>query len=89
VVQVVVDKPLAQAFDYLWNKEVLGVDPEIGHIVEVPLYHMHKKCEMTTSISWSYLKCLMHAQGSHAVRRRIAYVHIATLESLHRIQPFI
>ena len=36
VVQVVVDKPLAQAFDYLWNKEVLGVDPEIGHIVEVP-----------------------------------------------------
>jgi len=36
VVQVVVDKPLAQGFDYLWNREVMGVDPEIGHIVEVP-----------------------------------------------------
>jgi primosomal protein N' (replication factor Y) len=36
VVQVVVDKPLAQGFDYLWDLEVLGLSPEIGHIVEVP-----------------------------------------------------
>jgi len=36
VVQVVVDKPLAQGFDYLWDKTSLGLDPEIGHVVEVP-----------------------------------------------------
>ena len=36
VVQVVVDKPLAQGFDYLWDKAKLGVAPQIGHMVEVP-----------------------------------------------------
>lgn len=36
VVQVVVDKPLAQGFDYLWDQSSLGVDPQIGQIVEVP-----------------------------------------------------
>ncbi|WP_353427512.1 primosomal protein N' [Polynucleobacter sp. MWH-UH19D] len=36
VVQVVVDKPLAQGFDYLWDKTMLGLDPQIGHVVEVP-----------------------------------------------------
>lgn len=36
VVQVVVDKPLAQGFDYLWDAKKLGGLPEIGHIVEVP-----------------------------------------------------
>ena len=36
VVQVVVDKPLAQGFDYLWDLEKLGLAPELGHIVEVP-----------------------------------------------------
>lgn len=36
VVQVVVDKPLAQGFDYLWDSEALGAPPEIGQIVEVP-----------------------------------------------------
>ena len=36
VVQVVVDKPLSQGFDYLWDLEELGLPPEIGHIVEVP-----------------------------------------------------
>jgi len=36
VVQVVVDKPLAQGFDYLWDKDVLGILPEVGAIVEAP-----------------------------------------------------
>ena len=36
VVQVVIDKPLAQGFDYLWDAEKLGTLPEIGHVVEVP-----------------------------------------------------
>jgi len=36
VVQVVVDKPLAQGFDYLWDQEALEAAPEIGHLVEVP-----------------------------------------------------
>ena len=36
VVQVVLDKPLAQGFDYLWDAEKLGKLPEIGQIVEVP-----------------------------------------------------
>jgi len=36
VVQVVVDKPLAQGFDYLWDAQKLGVEPIIGQVVEVP-----------------------------------------------------
>lgn len=36
VVQVVVDKPLPQGFDYLWDAEKLACLPEIGHIVEIP-----------------------------------------------------
>ena len=34
--QVVVDKPLVQGFDYLWDIEKLGRFPEIGNVVEVP-----------------------------------------------------
>ncbi len=36
VVQVVVDKPLAQGFDYLWDSERLGSAPAIGQLVELP-----------------------------------------------------
>lgn len=36
VVQVVVDKPLAQGFDYLWDTQKLGEEPVMGQIVEVP-----------------------------------------------------
>ncbi|WP_236635615.1 primosomal protein N' family DNA-binding protein [Polynucleobacter hirudinilacicola] len=36
VVQVVVDKPLAQGFDYLWDSEKLGAAPQVGRLVEVP-----------------------------------------------------
>jgi primosomal protein N' (replication factor Y) len=36
VVQVIVDKPLAQGFDYLWDEVLLGGPPEVGSIVEVP-----------------------------------------------------
>ncbi len=36
VVQVVVDKPIAQGFDYLWDAEKLGLEPRIGQLVEVP-----------------------------------------------------
>ena len=36
VVQVVVDKPLAQGFDYLWDSEKCGLEPAVGQLVEVP-----------------------------------------------------
>jgi primosomal protein N' (replication factor Y) (superfamily II helicase) len=36
VVQVVVDKPLSQGFDYLWDAERLGAPPQVGQIIEVP-----------------------------------------------------
>ena len=36
IVQVVIDKPLAQGFDYLWDAEKLGKLPEIGNVVAVP-----------------------------------------------------
>jgi len=36
VVQVVVDNPLAQGFDYLWDADKLGISPQIGCLVEVP-----------------------------------------------------
>jgi primosomal protein N' (replication factor Y) len=39
VVQVVVDRPLAQGFDYLWDGDKLGARPEVGQIVEVPFGH--------------------------------------------------
>jgi primosomal protein N' (replication factor Y) len=35
VVQVVIDKPIAQGFDYLWDAEKLGKLPEVGIVVEV------------------------------------------------------
>ena len=36
VVQVIIDKPLAQGFDYLWDENLLGGLPVVGSIVEVP-----------------------------------------------------
>ncbi len=39
VVQVVLDKPLSQSFDYIWSAEELGQSPKVGHIVEVPFGH--------------------------------------------------
>lgn len=36
IVQVVVDRPLAQGFDYLWDEILLGSSPTIGMLVEVP-----------------------------------------------------
>ncbi len=36
VVQVVVDKPLSQGFDYLWDATKLACLPEIGMLVELP-----------------------------------------------------
>ena len=36
MVQVVVDKPLTQGFDYLWDLQKMGVEPRIGQVVEVP-----------------------------------------------------
>jgi len=35
-VQIVLDKPLAQAFDYAWDVERLGCEPAVGLIVSVP-----------------------------------------------------
>jgi len=35
-VQIVLDKPLAQAFDYSWDVERLGCEPAVGLIVSVP-----------------------------------------------------
>jgi len=36
IVKVVVDRPLQEAFDYLWNQESIRVKPQIGMLVEVP-----------------------------------------------------
>ncbi len=36
VVQIVVDKPLPQGFDYLWDEAKLGCLPQIGNIVAIP-----------------------------------------------------
>ena len=35
-VQVVLDKPLVQGFDYIWDRAALGDAPEAGQLVEVP-----------------------------------------------------
>jgi len=36
VVQIVLDKPLAQGFDYLWDEKKLGSLPKVGNVVEIP-----------------------------------------------------
>ena len=36
VVQIVLDKPLAQGFDYLWDEKKLGSLPKLGNVVEIP-----------------------------------------------------
>ena len=36
VVQIVIDKPLAQGFDYLWDEKKLGSLPKLGNVVEIP-----------------------------------------------------
>ncbi len=36
IVKVVVDRPLPEAFDYLWDKRILRVMPQVGMLVEVP-----------------------------------------------------
>jgi len=35
-VQIVLDKPLAQGFDYLWDEKKLGSLPKVGNVVEIP-----------------------------------------------------
>ena len=35
-VQVVLDKPLVQGFDYIWDADEMGCTPTIGQLVEVP-----------------------------------------------------
>lgn len=35
-VQVILDKPLVQGFDYIWDVSALGGTPSIGQLVEVP-----------------------------------------------------
>lgn len=36
IVQVILDKPLVQGFDYIWDTTALGAGPRIGQVVEVP-----------------------------------------------------
>jgi len=50
VVQIVVDKPLPQGFDYLWDEAKLGCLPQIGHIVEIP-FGRGKEVGIVTKVS--------------------------------------
>ena len=50
VVQIVVDKPLVQGFDYLWDLAKLGSLPQIGHIVEIP-FGRSKEVGIVTNVS--------------------------------------
>lgn len=36
IVKIVVDRPIKEPFDYLWDKEKLLCDPQVGMMVEVP-----------------------------------------------------
>ena len=36
IVQVILDKPLKEAFDYIWEETQAGIKPSIGMIVEAP-----------------------------------------------------
>ena len=64
VVQVVVDKPLAQGFDYLWDESALGDLPEVGTLVEVPfgrsfLVGMVIKVSAHSDYELQKLKCVI------------------------------
>ena len=64
VVQVVVDKPLAQGFDYLWDTQKLGPEPTIGQVVEVPFGR--------SSIIGVIIKVSTHSDYDHEKLKKVS-----------------
>lgn len=59
IVKVVVDRPLAEAFDYLWDKETFRGLPQVGMLVEVPFGRTNLPglvIEVTTYSDFNYSK---------------------------------
>jgi primosomal protein N' (replication factor Y) (superfamily II helicase) len=62
-VQVILDKPLVQGFDYIWDSAVLGNAPEPGQLVEVPFGRV-----ITVGI---VIKVSNHSDYEHSKLRKV------------------
>ena len=63
-VQVVLDKPLVQGFDYIWDADELGCMPTIGQLVEVPFGRAN-----TVAI---VIKVSNHSDYEHSKLRKVS-----------------
>jgi primosomal protein N' (replication factor Y) (superfamily II helicase) len=63
-VQVVLDKPLVQGFDYIWDADELGCMPTIGQLVEVPFGR-------TNSVA-IVIKVSNHSDYEHSKLRKVS-----------------
>jgi primosomal protein N' (replication factor Y) len=62
-VQVVLDKPLVQGFDYIWDADKLGCMPIIGQLVDVPFGRIN-----TVGI---VIKVSNHSEYEHSKLRKV------------------
>jgi primosomal protein N' (replication factor Y) len=62
-VQVVLDKPLVQGFDYAWDSIALGAAPQIGQLVEVPFGR--------TSTVGIVIKVSNHSEYEHSKIKKV------------------
>jgi primosomal protein N' (replication factor Y) (superfamily II helicase) len=62
-VQVVLDKPLVQGFDYIWDSAALGDAPEVGQLVEVPFGR--------TNTVGMVIKVSNHSDYEHSKLRKV------------------
>ena len=62
-VQVVLDKPLVQGFDYIWDSAALGDAPEAGQLVEVPFGR--------TNTVGMVIKVSNHSDYEHSKLRKV------------------
>jgi primosomal protein N' (replication factor Y) (superfamily II helicase) len=63
-VQVVLDKPLVQGFDYIWDTDELGCVPTIGQLVEVPFGR--------TNAVAMVIKVSNHSDYEHSKLRKVS-----------------
>jgi primosomal protein N' (replication factor Y) (superfamily II helicase) len=63
-VQVVLDKPLVQGFDYIWDADELGCVPTVGQLVEVPFGRTN-----TVAI---VIKVSNHSDYEHSKLRKVS-----------------
>ncbi|WP_286223758.1 replication restart helicase PriA [Polynucleobacter sp. HIN6] len=89
IVKVVVDRPLPEAFDYLWDKETLRAIPQVGMLVEVPFGRTNLPGIVIEVTTYSHLndsklkKVLQIAPLNPIDNRLMELAHFASQYYLH------